>query len=451
MSADWPHAGSSQRRALAAVLLLAVALRVGWVGLASRDPSDGEYFDMVWYHLTAARIAAGQGVTRIDGTPTAVWPPLYPALLAPLYLLAGPSLLAGRLLNAVFGALTTFFAWGIGRRLAGARAGLLAALLFAVCPDEIFFANFVMSESAYVAFAAGVAWLFVRLDQRRPPVGPAGWFGLGVAAALATLVRGVGLLWLAVPIGIWTLRERAVRPVLVRALPALLGLACALAPWTVRNAVQLGAPVLVATSLGRTLAHAHSPFETGGPSLQTLVYRNQIQKRYAHLPQPRMEVELDRAYTRLSLQYMWTHPAHELRVLPNRVRHLFLHGHLGLEIGRPRLPDGTPKPFFSPGWHAWLAGGADVFFFALLGLGAAGMLRLLRDRDRTALVVPGSVAYYAALHLLLFPADPRFHLPMLPFLAVSAASLLVGERGAAAEAPRSDAGSASARAATPAP
>jgi 4-amino-4-deoxy-L-arabinose transferase-like glycosyltransferase len=427
VSADWPRSGSAHRRALIGALLLAFGLRAGWVGLASLDPSDGEYFDMVWYHLTAARIAEGQGVTRIDGTPTAVWPPLYPALLAPVYKLAGASLAAGRLVNAVLGALTTFFVWGIARRLAGARAGLVAAFLFAACPDEIFFANFVMSECAYVTFAAGTAWLFVRLDGRRPAAGAGAWVGLGVAAGLATLVRGVGLLWLALPLAIWSLRERALRPLLVRAAPALLGLACALAPWMLRNAVQLGAPVL-ATSLGRTLAHAHSPFETGGPSLETLVYRNRIQKRFEHLPQPRMEVELNRAYTRLSLEYMLTHPGHELRVLPNRVRHLFGHGHLGLEIGRPKLPGGAPKPFFSAGAHALLAGAADALFYALLVCGALGTPRLLRDPQRTAWVVPGSVAYFALLHLLVFPADPRFHLPMLPFLAVSAAALLAGGR-----------------------
>ena len=39
------------------VLLAAFALRAVWVLLATLDPSDGTYFDMTWYHLTAMQIA----------------------------------------------------------------------------------------------------------------------------------------------------------------------------------------------------------------------------------------------------------------------------------------------------------------------------------------------------------------------------------------------------------
>ena len=75
---------------------------------------------------------------------------------------------------------------------------------------------------------------------------------------------------------------------------------------------------------------------------------------------PGVEVELMRAYTRTSLEYMLTHPGHELRVFPNRVRNLFRHGHTGLDLGRPKLPSGEPKPFFGPLRHALIAGGADL-------------------------------------------------------------------------------------------
>jgi hypothetical protein len=267
-------------------------------------------------------------------------------------------------------------------------------------------------------------WLFIVLQQRRPEPRPVAWLGLGLAAGIATLTRGIALAWLAVPIAIWLAAVRPVRAVAPRAAWALLGLALVIAPWTIRNLVMMDYPILVASSLGRTLAHAHSPYETGGPSLKTHVYRRQIQMRFEHLPQPRMEVELMRAYTRTSLEYMLTHPGHELRVLPNRVRHLFRHGHAGLDLGRPKLPSGEPKPFFGPLRHAVIAGGADLYFYALLLLGILGLPRLVTAVDRTALVVPVGLGYFAFFHLVVFPADPRYHHSMLPLLALSAGALI---------------------------
>jgi 4-amino-4-deoxy-L-arabinose transferase-like glycosyltransferase len=426
-------------RALVGILVLAFVLRTGWVLLALLDPSDGEYFDMVWYHITALQIAAGNGVARLDGTPTAVWPPLYPALLAALYLITDGSLLAGKLLNPFFGVLTTALVFDVGRRLADRRAGLLAAASFAACPDDVFFSNFLMSEAAFAALLMANVWLFTVLQGRRPDPGPAAWLGLGIAGGLATLTRGIALAWLAVPIAVWLATVRPIRAVAPRAAWALLGLALVIAPWTIRNLVLLDYPILVASSLGRTLAHAHSPYETGGPSLKALVYRNQIQKRFEHLPQPRMEVELMRAYTRLSLEYMVSHPGHELRILPNRVRHLFRHGHAGLEIGRPNLPSGERKPLFGPLRHGAIAGFADLYFYALLLLGVLGLPRLFAKGDRTALIVPLGLGYFALFHLIVFPADPRYHHAMLPLLGLSA-GLLLAPNPARREHPRAPEG-----------
>jgi 4-amino-4-deoxy-L-arabinose transferase-like glycosyltransferase len=414
------------RPALAGVLSMAFALRCGWVGLATLDPSDGQYFDMVFYHISALQLAAGNGYTRLDGTPTAVWPPLYPVLLAVVYALSDGSFLLGKLANALFGTFTALFTYLIGCRLVSRRVGLLAAAFFAACPDDIFFSNFVMSEPAFGAIFTGGAWLFTVLNQRRPAAGAFSWFALGGAVALASLTRGVAAAWLGVPILIWIAGSRSLRASSRQAAALLLGFACVLAPWTIRNALQMGAPIPIATSLGRTLGHAHSPFQRGGASPKGLLYWRRIADRFEHLPQPQRELTVNRVLTRLSLEYMLTHPGHELRILPARFYHLFEHGHVGLEIGRPKLESGEMKPFFGPGRHRAIAGFADAYFYTLLALGLLGLARFFRHRDATALVVPLSAGYFTALHVLLFPDDPRYHLPMLPFLALSAAWLLVG-------------------------
>jgi hypothetical protein len=49
---------------------------------------------------------------------------------------------------------------------------------------------------------------------------------------------------------------------------------------------------------------------------------------------------------------------------------------------------------------------------------------LFAARDRTALVIPLGLLYFTFFHLIVFPADPRYHHPMLFLLAVSAGALL---------------------------
>jgi len=416
-----------RRVGLAAVLMLAFVVRIGWVGLAALDPSDGEYYDMVFYHVTAHRLLAGDGYTRLDGTPTAVWPPLYPIFLAGVYALSDGSLTAGRLANPFLGILATFFTYGIARRIAGYRVGLLAALLFAACPDDVFFSNFVMSESAFSAVFTGAVWLFVRLEQQPPSLPWLGWLGFGAALGLASLTRGIALAWLAVPVVVWWAANRSLADMARKTALASLGLACVLAPWTIRNAIQMDAMIPVATSLGRTLAHAHSPYQTGGSSLRGVIYWRNIANRFEQLPQPRREVVKNQVLTRMSLRYMWNHPGHELRILPNRFLHLFRHGHVGLDIGRPKQEAGGRKPFFSASWHRLIAGVADAYFYVLLAAGMLGLVGWVRAGGALAWLVPLSLGYFTFFHVILFPDDPRYHLPMLPFLAISAASLMLGD------------------------
>jgi 4-amino-4-deoxy-L-arabinose transferase-like glycosyltransferase len=412
------------RLALAGVVGLAFALRAVWVWVAQLDPFDGDQYDATFYHITATQLAAGKGYTRLDGAPTAIWPPGYPVLLAGVYALSGGNVLAAKLVNALYAALATLFTYGIGARLFGARAGLLAALLFAACPDDVFYANFLLSEPVFAALFSGLVWLFVVLQQRRPEPGALAWLGLGVVAGVATLTRGIALAWLVVPTAVWLAQSRALRPAWPRAALALAGLACAVLPWTLRNQMQLGAPILLASSSGRTLAHAHGPFETADGSLEGLVWRQQVARRYAHLPQPEQEVEIMRAFTRLSLEWMLSHPGQELAWIPQRALHLFGSGHRGLDIGRPKLGDGERRPVFGGRSHALLSWGTDLLFWALLLLGLLGLRTCLRQPDRTALVVPFGLLYFTLLHTVIFPADPRYHAPMLPLLAVSAGAWL---------------------------
>ena len=81
-------------------LLVALAVRLIWATVFDPTPVS----DFGWYHARAIDMAAGAGYT-VDGVPTAYWPVGYPATLAAVFRLFGPSLLAARILNALLSTL----------------------------------------------------------------------------------------------------------------------------------------------------------------------------------------------------------------------------------------------------------------------------------------------------------------------------------------------------------
>jgi 4-amino-4-deoxy-L-arabinose transferase-like glycosyltransferase len=404
---------------LSAVPLLAFAVRVVWILLANVDPTHGFHFDMTWYHLMALRLASGAGLTRPDGVATAEWPPGYPSLVALTYLLSGAS----------------FFVQRLGTRLFGPRSGLVAALLLALCPGDVFFSPLLLSEIAFNSALLGTLALFALPPGPGPP-GPRRAALLGVGLGLATLIRGSSLAFLPLPVGVWALRARSLRAIAKPAALAVLGLICVLAPWTLRNWLRLGHPVLVATSLGRTLAHAHSEVEVGEPSTRALRWRLDFRKQFEDLPQPEREVVTDRAFARASLDFALRNPGRELQLVPVRLATLYGHDHVGLEWGRVGLPGGGgPAPVVAGLPDAWLERTADGYFHLLLLLGLVGLPRAFTRQDRGALLVPLGILYFTLLHSVIFPGHPRYHFPVVPFLCLSAGALFALRRPAGATLP----------------
>src|SRR4051812_27855866 len=114
------------------VALLIRSLFVLWLGA---QPS----WDGVIYERAAEQLAQGEGYTQrvldlsAPAKPSAFFPPGYAAVLSVLHRVAG-----GRALDPWFqvlcGTLLVPAAWYFGRRLAGARAGRIAAWLVALWP-----------------------------------------------------------------------------------------------------------------------------------------------------------------------------------------------------------------------------------------------------------------------------------------------------------------------------
>ena len=182
--------GVSGASAIAAVLLLAAALRVAHVIALRHLPLfDGLMLDSQTYDEWAQRIAAGDW---LGGDSVFYMDPLYPYVLAVVYRCVGHDLLVVRLLQAALGVATCALVVLIGCRIGGKVVGVTAALFVALSRPLIFEGG----EIEKTALGVFLVTASLALSIRTPV---ASKFGAGVCLALAVLTRAN--LLLLVPLG----------------------------------------------------------------------------------------------------------------------------------------------------------------------------------------------------------------------------------------------------------
>jgi 4-amino-4-deoxy-L-arabinose transferase-like glycosyltransferase len=223
----------NDRGSFVAALLIAAVLCVAPLlshGLWSPDEPTG---------AGVGRAMADSGdwiVPRLNGQPFLEKPPLYWWTLAAGLRLFGISDVAARLPSALFAILALLAVWGAGRRLGGARQGLLAVCALATTLLFLQNATRVTVDPALMLFVALVHLGFMLLAEARSP-GEVRWARLLIAVALplAFLCKGI----VAVGLGagppvlylLATRRGRALRELLPLAALGLPLFALLVVPW----------------------------------------------------------------------------------------------------------------------------------------------------------------------------------------------------------------------------
>jgi hypothetical protein len=154
---------------LIALLILGVLARVPPIAANRFHPDEALYSD--W----ALRILSGQD-TMLSGVPVDK-PPLFLYILALAFGLFGPTEAAARLPSLLAGTASIALAYGLGRRLYGTAAGLVAATLMAASPFNVLFSATAFTDPLMVALVLASCWA---VADGRP--GLAGVF-LGLAEA----------------------------------------------------------------------------------------------------------------------------------------------------------------------------------------------------------------------------------------------------------------------------
>lgn len=392
-------------RSFAAPLCIAGAAFVSralWVVYVRFDPlANGRFDDSVFYHEAARHLARGHGfVSPWTGLPTALWPPGYPFFLGALYRVFPDEPLVAGIANASLAGIAALGVYGLGRVAGGRIAGLVAGLTFALLPGQIVFASLTMSEVLATATLVFALFAALRWSPARSGAGVA--FALGAGIGLAAYVRGQALVLVPVAAAFWWLSGARWKHALLWGTLAALGAMAALVPWTVRNARELGSPMLVSSNLGGNLWMGHHEGASGGMDPHS------YPRSFEDIPPQRREAAKSNAMLRDGIGFMITHPVEELRLSMNKIWLLWRSDTVGLDWNEGY----GLTPVFSPDRAATLRDAMNGVYVAVLIVGAAGLLLGLARKNAAVTLMALTAGAWTGAHVLFF-GDPRFHVPVM--------------------------------------
>ena len=400
-------------RILLLIALVALVLRVSYVAFAkTNQPIHG---DQLFYNAEANRLGRGDGFLEPfdpqavargeikEGTdPAADHPPLTVIVLAPVSFVTTQALIPQRLTMAVLGTAAVVVIGLLARRLAGDRAGWIAAGIAALYPNLWANDGLIMSETLATLLVA-LALFYVYRLIREPNL----WNALlvGALCGLAAMTRAelVLLIPLLVVPAALVARSIAVGQRWKLAGAGVLAAAALIAPWVGYNLVRFKEPTYLSTNDGIALlgSNCNSVYYGNGVGLTDLkcLGRN-----------PRGDQSVDsKIYRDRAFDYIREHKKRAVVVAAARVGRTW-------SLFRPWDMVSYNKGEGREGWVTILG---LITFYPLLVAAVAGWIVMRRRRRRSwPLLVPVVTVTIASAVTY---GQTRFRVPAEPSLVVLAA------------------------------
>lgn len=396
--------------------LVALVWRVATLMLADGRVSSG---DSHWYLVLAEHLREGQGLVlyapHMRLAVRALYPPLYPLLLAGwtgVHGESGWSLLA---LSTLLDLGTAWLIVRVGGRLAIARAGLAAALLYLIWPSTLFNAPLAQKESLELLLVMAVALGWVKAsrgDWRRSRL----WIAIGVPAGLLTLTQP-GLAMLPALFGLALAPRLGIRRLVAIGAPAAGFAVLMMLPWWGRNWLLFHRFVPLTSAAGLSLWVGNNSGATGN----WMPYPPELHAAN--------EFDYAKAAGRLAIEWMRAHPLEAARLtLAKFVRAIGLG-----ESGVVRLAGMQPP--LVPGTTAALFLTEHVANLAMLSAGAAALAWRRGAAVLTALLAAGVAQLLLFGVWFEFGERHREFLTPLLLLVIAAAAASIRRRTAPAAVP----------------
>lgn len=384
-------------RDLVLVGLVAVALRVAVV-LAV--PDAGIFSDMADYH-TRAELLVREG--RL--APDAWRGPGYPAFLALFYALPGDDLFAARIGQAIVGGLSAVLTIGLATAFVGRAAAIAAGAIVALYPALVLSTLYIMPEGVYSCLVLAALVAAMRTGVPRS-------IAAGVLTGCAAMTRSLGIALVpsilagSIATGWRTGRWRA--PL---AAAAVVGVSCllTLAPWLRHTSRVAGGFMLDSASAYNVLAGSN-PRARERLQLEDVPWMVDT-----YLKGTTSEAELNRRALGHSWEWIRHNPVAWLRLVPLKIAYLW-----GLEGREHAWVYSVSYLGERRAATVWIWGVLLLVSFPILATAAVvGLFRPGLTSSATGVHIVTLLLVVSALHAVSF-SETRFHLPLVPLLAVLA-------------------------------
>jgi 4-amino-4-deoxy-L-arabinose transferase-like glycosyltransferase len=402
---------------LAAGFALRLVLWVGFVGVEPRIADEKDYVEL------GRQIAVTGEYAYRPGVPTSLRPPLYPAMIAAVYAVAGvDNFSAVRLTQAVLSLGICVLMYNLGRLVYGPRAGLWAAGLFAFYPTFLGYNNLILTEVLFtfwtVAGALATVWALRRDDPR-------GLVAAGVLLALGALTRSI-LYPFAPILGLFLLvtwrggAARRALAVLAFAVP----FAAVLTPWAVRNTRVHQVFIPVDCMGGRNFMmgnYEHTPMYRSWDAISITGDREWIAVLKARHPgewTATTQGQVDQLAMKQAVRFIFEQPG--LTARRDAIKFFDFWGLDRELIAATKLGHFGPVPL--PALCALAVAVCGSYVFVLFA-GAFGAATRPPTDGRVHAFVLLLIAFVCGVHTLVF-AHSRYHVPVMPFVMLYAAAAL---------------------------
>jgi 4-amino-4-deoxy-L-arabinose transferase-like glycosyltransferase len=393
------------------LFLVALVPRLVWVLYAHSAPVG--LHDPVFYDSLAHGVAAGEGyLNPYTGEPTAYFPPGYPFALAALYFVFGHHIIVAELFNVFIGAATVVITYELAHRLAGHSVALVAGLMLAFFPSQVFYTVTLLSEVLFTLLLMGGLLVLLARPWREEGIGWGRLVAAGFLFGAAALVRPIALLIPGVLFVYWIFGSSRLRAAVTRAAVVALPMALLILPWTVRNLITMDSFILISTNAGDNFCIGNHEGATG-----SFVFSGPCYEGYEHISDPvEREVESYREGIRRGLEFIINNPTDEMGLLMEKAYALVRADDDGLRAAQSYDDD----PFIDEDIEKYLSTAANAYYFIAIGWATLGLVSWFRPRDGRRTLSLLVVGYVLAVPLLFF-TDERFHFPAIPLLTIIAA------------------------------
>lgn len=383
--------------------------------------------DMFQYDMLARSIASGDGYRWYaeadlaqlrpylpvelpadydpNGVPTSFRAPAYPAFLALIYLLFGTGpqrFFVARLAQAFLTASIAPLAWHLAGETGFSRqSARWAAVILAAYPLLIAYPLALATENLFIpllTLAIILAVKAVRLRRKRDAV------VAGLTLGLAALTRSLATGLVPVVMVFWWIALRDPRAAVRQSLWMVVGFLLLTVPWAARNSLLHQKPTWLETSLGYNLYLGYHPRSEGafqfGISMDLVPIVDDARR--------------DEMGKQAALGFIRSDPGRVPTLMLRKLAYFW-----GLD--RRALTYFYGCGFFGH-WPPLLLGAAlTLDAMPLVALLPLAMIGLICGRwSNTKLLLALVLAAFTGIHVLIL-SEPRFHLPLLPILAVLAA------------------------------